>query len=309
MKTLNKSVIALSLAGLLSACGPHCSSTQIINVSPSGGGGEGGSGSGHAGGSSAPQEAASKSNAKDSCNAQMSFSNSALPKILKSPTSGALNAESAGKWIASVRAIPSRLVLAWKLFALNRALAGKSDAELDMVFKNAELTSMTAGDKGASEFAKAVQSLRIVKGPNRTLFLELDTKKSGKIVATADTSWRRACDLIEKSIPTSQELSYEVINVATGKSAKVRHPFGGGACSKERLLNYSVFNFEEGDIRAGEEEMPAITLIFEKNVPRPQAWAFFRREGTREQRAFYEKLRVVFKDAIGATESLAMAQR
>jgi hypothetical protein len=240
----------------------------------------------------------------------MSFSSSALPKILKSPASGgAQNGAPASEWIASLRALPGRLVLAYKLFALNRALAGKSDADIDLAFKNEELMSMTSGDKGATEFARAVQSLRIVKGPNRTLFLELDTKRSGKIVATADTSWRRACDLIEKSVPTNQELSYEVVNVATGKSAKVRHPFAGGACSKERLLNYSVFNFEEGDIRAGEEEMPAITLIFEKNVSRPQAWAFFRREGTREQRAFYEKLRTVFKDAIGATESLAMAQR
>jgi hypothetical protein len=123
------------------------------------------------------------------------------------------------------------------------------------------------------------------------LFNEVDTvqlqgvKKNGKsfvrvafkgahgqsIDAVADTRADRFCEIADRALPTDQKLTFMAKH--DGKNVKMRHPFGGKACSEAVLGDYKIYNFDLGsDAKDG---MPSVALMVSKDNGRTGSWAFF----------------------------------
>jgi hypothetical protein len=300
---------------VVSACGPYCEKTQTTVYS----GGSLGMGSsdavgviagGHTPTSSTVIESPGKWNPDGSCNGSLSFASGALPELLGTDEASWTKKHPDGKrstqWNFSrfknfATAMSKVLVLeAWASSSTSFSTSGDATEE-SLNFTQAELLSLS--DNVSQPLARHVKSLKVVRGAGRSLFLVLITVSGRKIVATADSNLERACDLIDKSIPANQKLSFDTVNVQDGRTVAELHPFEGHACSKERIGAYNVFNFRKGT-SIGDQSLPAITVIFEKNKAKPQSWVFFDRS-EREDKKFFEELQREFSSALAESARIA----
>ena len=143
----------------------------------------------------------------------------------------------------------------------------------------AEATKFVAHNPEASKLFTQIESFKISHdGGPKPEFMTLQLKmKNGSIVSgVVDFDWKRSCDFLDKSLPSTGKLTFAVSD-AKNAASKMRHPFDGKPCSQSNLDAYRFFNFDAG-VSSKAQGTPAAFLLVSKDPKKGINLAFFRNE-------------------------------
>ena len=142
-----------------------------------------------------------------------------------------------------------------------------------------EATKFVAHNPEASKLFSEIESFKISHdGGPKPEFMTLQLKmKNGSLVSgVVDFDWKRSCDFLDKSLPSTGKLTFPVSD-AKNVASKMRHPFDGKPCSQSNLEAYRFFNFDAG-VSSKAEGTPAALLLVSKDPKKGINLAFFRNE-------------------------------
>ena len=183
-------------------------------------------------------------------------------------------------WIKIEENISPWKKVEWALYRLFMSPAyASSKTPYYREISGAEATKFVARNPEASKLFSEIERFKISHdGSAKPEFMTLHLKmKNGGIVSgVVDFDWKRSCDFLDKSLPSTGKLTFAVSD-AKNESSQMRHPFDGKPCSQSNLNAYRFYNFDAG-VGTKTQGTPAALLLISKDPKKGINLAFFRNE-------------------------------